>query len=90
MRLNGILPRIGVERIEPLQLRRNDFWQEFIAEVNQMLDRVETLRQTTVAPRTNTDTKSLQAAGASSSSCASGAETLCDAGITLCEAGATN
>ena len=89
MRLNGILPKIGVERIEPLYLRKNDFWQEFIAEVNGMLERVETLRQTAAAPATAGAT-SLKSAGVCSLGRIGGTTTVCDAGITLCESGATN
>jgi len=45
LRLKSILPRIGNERLNHVALRKNDFWQEFVDEVNSMLDRVEILRR---------------------------------------------
>jgi hypothetical protein len=44
-RLKNMLPLIGVEPLDHVKLRQNDFWQEFATEVNAMLDRVEALRQ---------------------------------------------
>jgi hypothetical protein len=49
IRLNNILPSIGVEKLAHVSLRKNDFWREFAAEVNAMLDRVEALRQAAAA-----------------------------------------
>ena len=45
VRLKNLLPRIGLDKLDHVGLRKNDFWQEFAAEFNEMLDRVETLRQ---------------------------------------------
>ncbi len=73
VRLKNMLSKIGVEKIEHVGLRKNDFWQDFATEFNAMLDRVETLRQAaavtpvcvdpisvknpTHAPATNADTQ---------------------------------
>ena len=55
IRLNNILPSIGVEKLEHVTLRKNDFWREFAAEVNAMLDRVEALRQAAAASSASPD-----------------------------------
>jgi hypothetical protein len=60
MRLKGILPLIGVERLDHVTLRTNDFWKEFATEVNAMLDRVEVLRQAAAANPASSDPTSPQ------------------------------
>jgi hypothetical protein len=55
MRLKNILPSIGVEKLDHVRLRKNDFWQEFVVEVNAMLDRVEALRQAATARSASSD-----------------------------------
>jgi len=55
IRLNNILPSIGVEKLAHVSLRKNDFWREFAAEVNAMLDRVEALRQAAAASSASPD-----------------------------------
>ena len=45
VRFKNLLPKIGVEKVEHVGLRKNDFWQDFPAEFNAMIDRVEALRQ---------------------------------------------
>ena len=50
MRLKNLLPLIGVETLDHVSLRKNDFWQELAEDTNAMLDRVEALRQATATP----------------------------------------
>jgi hypothetical protein len=58
IRLKNILPSIGVEKLDHVRLRNNDFWQEFVTEVNAMLDRVEALRQAAAATSASKDVTS--------------------------------
>jgi hypothetical protein len=64
IRLKNMLPAIGVEHLDHIGLRKNDFWQEFAADFNAMLDRVETLRQA-AATTTPGDQTSLRTPDAS-------------------------
>ena len=79
VRLKNILPRIGVERLDHLQLRKNDFWKEFVDDVNTMLDRVEVLRQAVAAQHPSNDPTSLEASDACASGCGNADAVLCEA-----------
>ena len=55
LRVKNILPSIGLEKLGHVSLRKNDFWQEFATDVNDMLDRVEVLRQAAAATPASSD-----------------------------------
>ena len=53
VRFKNLLPKIGIEKVEHVGLRANDFWQDFPADFNAMLDRVEALRQSAAMESTS-------------------------------------
>ncbi len=45
VKFKNLLPRVGLEHVDHVGLRANDYWQDLPAEFNAMLDRVEELRR---------------------------------------------
>lgn len=65
-RLKNLLPLIGVEHVEHVGLRKNDFWQDFAVEFNAMLDRIEALRQAAAVTPASVDPAGTKIAAARS------------------------
>jgi len=55
MRLKSMLPSVGLEKLEHVGLRKKDYWHEFAAEFNAMLDRIEAMRQAAAATPLSSD-----------------------------------
>jgi hypothetical protein len=72
MRLNNMLPSVGLEKLEHVGLRKRDYWQEVAAEFNSMLDRVEAVRQAaaTAPGHDSTSPKRLDSGSEVGSACA--------------------